>query len=193
MVTPKSLNYITVEKVKRKKLGIDIYSYKIKLNHRFNCNNITVKKSPNPITKYIKNHPLVYNKFTHKRTRKIKKIIKDDRLTDKLIEYIKPCAKYTYCLTNDALIISDTYTKYAFGKLTESAIKNYTSKHYIICGDKICANGELVIKNNTFIFDNASGTYAPKYKQIKVLKKALPFLNIKIIDMKSPDHPKYFI
>ena len=192
MVLLKSLNYITVEKVKRTKLGVDVYSYKIKLNQRLNCNNLTVKKSPNPITKFIKNHSSLYNKFTHKYKNKIKKIMKNSKLTENLIDYIKPCVKYNYCLTNDTLIISDTFTTYKFGKLTESTIKNYTSKHYIICEDKICANGELVIKNNTFIFDNASGTYKPKYNQIKVLKKALPFLNIKIIDKKSPDHSKYF-
>jgi hypothetical protein len=185
-------NYIVVEKYIRNILGVDTRFYKINLNQGYECTKkLTLKKAVNPITKQIQRNPKFYNAITHKRKNGSKKFIKNSNLTEKLINYIKPYEKYTYCLSNDMLVIAETKAKTNKTKITK-LIKNYTSKHFVICEDKVCASGELVIKDHTFIFDNSSGTYEPTYENIKTLKQALPFLNVKLVMLNSPEHSKYF-
>jgi hypothetical protein len=50
----------------------------------------------------------------------------------------------------------------------------------------------MVIHKNKLIFDNSSGTYKPTIRDLQTLKKRLPFLNLKIIDMNDKNHSKYF-
>jgi hypothetical protein len=50
----------------------------------------------------------------------------------------------------------------------------------------------MVIHNNTLIFDNASGTFKPTLDNLKALKEAMPFLKIKLVEMGSESHEKYF-
>ena len=66
------------------------------------------------------------------------------------------------------------------------------SKHVIMCNTLSCASGEMVIRNNTFIFDNNSGTYKPTFNNLQSIKNAIPFLRYKIIDMLNPSHENYF-
>ena len=188
----KKEKYIVVKKFKRNIFGVDTRFYKIKLNEGFRCKKIlTLKKNANIYTKTLKTFPQMYNVLTNKRKSGSKKIMKNSNLTLNLIKYIKPYEKYTYCLTKDTLVIAETKASTNKTKLMKY-IKNYTSKHLVICEESGCASGELVIKNNTFVFDNSSGTYEPAYENIASLKKALPFLNIKLVMMDSPDHSKYF-
>lgn len=188
----KKENYIVVQKFKRNVLGVDTRFYKIKLNEGFHCEKkMTLKKMVNPLTKTLKNFPRTYNALTHKRKSGSKTFMKNSELTANLIKYIKPYEKYTYCLTKDTLVIAETKASINKTKLVKN-VKNYTSKHFVICEESGCASGELVLKNNTFVFDNSSGTYEPTYENIKSLKKALPFLNIKLVMMDSPEHSKYF-
>jgi len=188
----KKRDYIVVEKYMRNILGLDTRLYKINLNQGFHCNKkLTLKKKVNPLTKKIKNNPIIYDVLTHHKKISTKTLKKDTKITEHLIKIIKPYGKYTYCLTSDTLIISETKSsenKTKFAKV----IKDYTSKHFNICNENPCASGELVIKDNMFIFDNSSGTFEPGYESIKKLKTALPFLNIKLVMMGTPEHKKYF-
>jgi len=186
-------NYIVVEKYIRHILGVDTRLYVIKLNQGFRCmKKMTLKKSVNPVTKKIKNNPNTYDLLTHKKKLDTKKFMKNQRLTENLIKFIKPYEKYTYCLSNDTLVIAETKASTNKSKFVK-IIKNYTSKHFVLCGEDACASGELVFKNNTFVFDNSSGTFEPTYDNIKSLKKALPFLNTKLVMMNTPEHAKYFL
>jgi hypothetical protein len=185
-------NFIFVEKYTRNILGVDTRLYKIKLNQGFKCTKkLTLKKMVHPVTRQIKNNPRLYDLVTHKKKVNSRKIIKNSRLTENLIKMIKPYEKYTYCLTNDTLVIAETKSSMNKTKLAK-IIKNYTSKHFVLCEESACASGELVIKDNTFVFDNSSGTFEPIYENIKSLKKALPFLNTKLVMMNSPEHSNYF-
>ena len=59
-VKRKKANYIVVEKFKRNILGVDTRLYKIKLNEGFQCTKkLTLKKMVNPITKTLKNFPIL--------------------------------------------------------------------------------------------------------------------------------------
>ena len=91
--------------------------------------------------------------------------------------------KYNYCLTKNTLILSSA----------SSFSNNLFAKHSILCEKNSYASGEMVFHKNYLIFNNNSGTYNPTLKNIKILKKALPFLKIKIIDMNSDLNKKYFI
>jgi hypothetical protein len=185
-------NSIVVEKYTRNILGVDTRLYIIKLNQGFRClKKMTLKKSVNPVTKKIKNNPKTYDLLTHKKKINTKEIVKNQKLTEKLIKFIKPYEKYTYCLTNDTLVLAETKASTNKTKMAK-IIKNYTSKHFVLCGEDACASGEVVIKNNTFIFDNSSGTFEPTYENIKSLKKAIPFLNMKLVMMDTPEHATYF-
>lgn len=188
----KKSGYIVVEKYMRNILGVDTRLYKIKLNQGFRCTKkLTLKKKVNPLTRKIKNHPIIYDLLTHNKRTSTKTIKKNNKITKNLIKCIKPYGKYTYCLTDDTLVIAETKADENKTKFTK-VIKNYTSKHFVLCDESACASGELVIKDNTFIFDNSSGTFEPTYANIKKLKTALPFLNTKLVMMGTAEHLKYF-
>lgn len=171
------MNYIVVDSYVRSFLGKDINLYKIKLNNSYKCKHYTIKRRPNILTRTIK-----YFKLYSQHLNTQKKIYKNDSCTKNLIQQIKPYKKYTYCLENDKLIIAET---------KQTILRDLVSKHFMICG-KTCASGEMVIKNNMLVFDNSSGTYKPRYEDIKILKKALSFLDIKILSKDSPEHSIYF-
>lgn len=104
----------------------------------------------------------------------------------KLSKYISNEEKYTYCLNQDNLILSETFNK------NKTIVKNLFSKHFFLCKDKPCTSGELVFHKNKLVFDNSSGTYKPTIDNLKSIKKVLSFLNVKIIDMNDKNHSKYF-
>ena len=58
--------------------------------------------------------------------------------------------------------------------------------------NKLYTSGELVFHKNKLVFDNSSGTYKATIDNLKSIKKALSFLNVKIIDLYDKNHPKYF-
>jgi hypothetical protein len=90
-------------------------------------------------------------------------------------------------LNKDTLIFAETKTHE-----NNSLLKDWLSKHIMLCNKTACASGEMVIHNNSFVFDNSSGTFQPTIQNLKSLNLAIPFLNIKTQDMKAPTHDKYF-
>jgi hypothetical protein len=108
-------------------------------------------------------------------TRKVKqtRLPKDGTFVQTLKKHLDANGVYTYCLNSDGtLMIAETSH--------ESLTKELLSKHVLLCGDEPCASGELRIVGNTMIFDNDSGTYRPSGDDLKSLKKALPFVDIKL-------------
>jgi hypothetical protein len=117
-----------------------------------------------------------------------KKIYKyDEHLTAKITDEMNVNEKYTYCLNKNSIIFTET-----ININNNSSIKNYMSKHVIMCNTLSCASGEMVIRNDTFIFDNNSGTYKPTFNNLQSITNAMPFLRHKIIDILNPLHEKYF-
>ena len=109
-------------------------------------------------------------------------IANNNEITENLIKIIKPYGKFTYCLTDNSLIIAETKVDRNKTKINKF-VRDLTSKHYLICDKGVCASGELMIKDNTFIFDNSSGTFKPTLENLQNLKKALPNLNMKLTIM----------
>ena len=82
----KKKDYIVVEKYMRNILGLDTRLYKINLNQGFHCNKkLTLKKKVNPLTKKIKNNPLIYDILTHHKKISTKTLKKDTKITEHLI------------------------------------------------------------------------------------------------------------
>ena len=184
--------FIVVEKYVKRILGVDTRLYKIKLNNDYPCRNkLTVKKSIKPFVILLKKNKKKVNSLTNKE-KSVKKFEKNKSLSTNLIKFINPYEKYTYCLYEDTLIIAETKSSENKSKLTKK-IKDYSSKHYVMCKkDETCASGELVIKDDTFIFDNSSGTFEPTLANLQFLKRALPFLKVKIMTMDMPSHASFF-
>jgi hypothetical protein len=173
---------IIVEKYMRKIAGVDTHLYKIKLNN-YKCDKkVTLKKKPRSYINILKNNPSLYDFFSRKKLINTILVNNNNEITESLIKIIKPYGKFTYCLTDNALIISET--KVARNKTNvRKFVRDLTSKHYLICDKGVCASGELMIKDNTFIFDNSSGTFKPTLENLQNLKKALPNLNMKLTIM----------
>lgn len=185
-------NYIEINNYKKKIMGQNINIIIIKLNNKkSNCTKHLTQKQ------YIKKDKLIIkpsNKTMksifsyYMKNKDIEKINKkDNKIMMKLSKYISNEEKYTYCLNQDNLIISET-----MNENNKSIVKNLFSKHIFLCKDKPCASGELVFHKNKLVFDNSSGTYKPTIDNLKSIKKALSFLNVKIIDMNDKNHSKYF-
>jgi hypothetical protein len=180
-------DFIVAEKYVKSILGVDTRLYKIKLNNDYPCRKkLTLKKTINPIVLLLKKNKKLINSLTNKK-KVIKKFEKNSSLNANLIKFIEPYEKYTYCLYEDTVVIAENKTKFT------KKVKDYSSKHYVMCKENAaCASGELVIKHNSFIFDNSSGTFEPSLTNLQFLKRALPFLNVKIMTMDMPLHSKFF-
>ena len=173
---------IIVEKYMRKLAGVDTHLYKIKLNN-YKCDKkVTLKKKPRSYINILKNNPNLYDFFSRKKLINTILVNNNNEITENLIKIIKPYGKFTYCLTDNALIISETKVARNKTKIRKF-VRDLTSKHYLICDKGVCASGELMIKDNTFIFDNSSGTFKPTLENLQNLKKALPNLNMKLTIM----------
>ena len=173
---------IIVEKYMRKIAGVDTHLYKIKLNN-YKCDKkVTLKKKPRSYINILKNNPNLYDFFSRKKLINTLLVNNNNEITENLIKIIKPYGKFTYCLTDNALIISETKVAKNKTKIRKF-VRDLTSKHYLICDKGVCASGELMIKDNTFIFDNSSGTFKPTLENLQNLKKALPNLNMKLTIM----------
>ena len=173
---------IIVEKYMRKIAGVYTHLYKIKLNN-YKCDKkITLKKKPRSYINILKNNPNLYDFFSRKKLINTILVNNNNEITENLIKIIKPYGKFTYCLTDNALIISETKVARNKTKIRKF-VRDLTSKHYLICDKGVCASGELMIKDNTFIFDNSSGTFKPTLENLQNLKKALPNLNMKLTTM----------
>ena len=173
---------IIVEKYMRKLAGVDTHLYKIKLNN-YKCDKkVTLKKKPRSYINILKNNPNLYDFFSRKKLINTILINNNNEITENLIKIINPYGKFTYCLTDNALIISETKVARNKTKIRKF-VRDLTSKHYLICDKGVCASGELMIKDNTFIFDNSSGTFKPTLENLQNLKKALPNLNMKLTIM----------
>jgi hypothetical protein len=93
--------------------------------------------------------------------------------------------KYTYCLNHDTLVIAETMTK-----KNKSKIKDFFSKHGLLCDQTVCAAGEMKFNKTSngsykMIFDNGSGTFRPSKSDLLVLKKELPYFDIEVVDFKA--------
>ena len=182
-------NYIILEKYEKNILGVIIRIYKIKFNTLYKCShNLTLKKREDYIKKIVKN----INLLDYLTSDKIlsKKIYKHDKkFTEKIIDNIDNSAneKFTFCLNKNILIFAETKTIH-----NKSIIKDYLTKHIMLCDNSACASGEMVINNKLFIFDNSSGTFRPNVYNLRSIKQALPFLHIKITNMHSNTHKTLF-
>ena len=182
-----SHNSIVFNKYEKEILGVQARIYVLHLHKKYQCRPpITLKKVAGKIRRFIaqKLHVLDY---LEKHKIFSKHLPKNKKLMDTILEDIDTTTKYTYCLNKDTLIFAETRTE-----KDHSILKDYLSKHVILCSNDACASGEMVVYKNTFIFDNNSGSYFPSMENLKTLKKALSFLPIKIIDMNSEEHAKYF-
>jgi len=82
---------------------------------------------------------------------------------------------YTYCLIDDAIIFAEFKPK----DHKDWAIYDEYSKHALICdANEICVSGEFIKKNDNFVFDNNSGTYAPTAQDLAKLKKVKDYLGM---------------
>ena len=173
--------YIILEKYEKNILGVIIHIYKINFNTSYKCaHNLTLKKQTDYIKKYVVKN---INLFDYLTSNKIfsKKIYKyDKKFTEKIIDNIDNFTneKYTFCLNKNTLIFAETNHNKSF-------IKEFMTKHIMLCDDTACASGEMVINNNLFIFDNSSGTFKPSVHNLQSIKQALPFLHVKITNMNS--------
>jgi len=179
--TLKKKNYIILEKYKKNVFGVDINIYKLKFNTKYKCSNfLTLKKKTDYLKKTIvKNIHLL--KFLTKNKIFSKKINKYDKnITKKIINLMNANEKYTFCLNKNELIFAETKT----GK-NNSTVKEWMTKHIMLCDKNACASGEMIVHNNLLIFNNSSGTFKPSIYNLRSIKKAIPFMDIKITNMNS--------
>jgi hypothetical protein len=175
-------NVITFEKYKKQILGVEVVFYiiRFKTNKNLCKTHLTLKRKSDYIKKYVvkKTH---FFKYLTKHKVFSKTLYKYDKnLTEKVIRLIDTREKYTYCLNKSTLVFATTRTTE-----NKSKVKDFMTKHVMICKEDVCASGEMIIHKNKFIFNNASGTFRPSMSNLQSIKKALPFLNIQIKDMKS--------
>lgn len=177
-----SKSLISVEKSMRRFLGVKTFIYRFLLHEGLSCNkNGLQPKHLGFFASEITAHKSLFKRITVKQKFRMRHFPKDHTLSARIIDYLKPEGKiYTFCLSHDELTVAEAppaeWSKFNPMKV----IKDALSKHVSICRKDICASGELVIKNGVFIFNNASGTYQPSLKNLKILKKALPWLKIKL-------------
>jgi len=176
-------NYISIEKYETNLLGLLTHIYIIYCNSAYKCkNNITIKKTKKKIGQLLfKEMGMNYLTQDKIATKKLYK--NDTHLMTKLKKIIDPTEKYTYCVNKDKLILAETKTQ-----ANQSHLKDIMSKHILLCDESACASGEMIFRNDTLIFDNSSGTYEPSMKNLQVLKKILPFLKIRLMNMNSNTH-----
>ena len=167
-----------MKNIKKKILGYKTTFYIIKINHKYKCTNKLkinnkYKLFRNKLIKKIKiKKYLLNNKIL------VQKIYKNNKMIENIKNIINHSITYNYCLYKNKLVLINR--------------NNFFSKHSIMCNKNPCCSGEMVFYKNSLVFNNNSGTYAPTYDDIKILKKALPFLKVKVVDMNSKLNKKYF-
>jgi hypothetical protein len=180
--------FITIQKFKQNILGTATTIYIIHLNDTHKCKKITLKNTKSKLKRVLLKNIKLFDFLTINNVKTINLNKNDSKIMEKILRIIKPNEKYNYCLNKDTLVIAETKTT-----KNNSFIKDFSSKHIMLCNEtNACASGEMVIQDNTFIFDNASGSYQPTIKNIEILRKALNFFKIKIVDINSTLHSKFF-
>ncbi len=171
---------IVIEKYLNNVLGVNTYLYIIHLNQRVSCRKQLGPKNNSKtlkLRKYIDFSSLLKNYMIDKM--KIEKNDKD--IMNKMTSLFDVNTKYTYCLNHDTLVIAETKTK-----KNKSKIKDFFSKHGLLCDQTVCAAGEMVFKKtstgNKMVFDNGSGTFRPSKSDLQVLKKELPYFETEIVN-----------
>jgi hypothetical protein len=172
---------IVVEKYFNNVLGVNTYLYIVHLNQRVSCRKQLGPKNNSKtlkLRKYIDFSSLLKNYMINKI--KIEKNDKD--IMNKMTSLFDVNTKYTYCLNHDTLVISETKTK-----KNKSNIKDFFSKHGLLCDQTVCAAGEMKFKqkpNGSYkmVFDNGSGTFRPSKSDLEVLKKELPYFDTETIN-----------
>ncbi len=183
---PSSHSFV-FEKFEREVLGVEARIYVLHLHKQYRCKPpITLKRTAGKIRRFIakKLHVLDYleeHRIFSKHLPKTKTGVQT------ILDNMNTKTKYTYCLNKDTLIFAETRTT-----TDHAMLKDWLSKHIILCGDTACSSGEMMIYRNQFIFDNNSGSYFPSKENLETLKTALAFLPIKVVEMDSKDHAKYF-
>jgi hypothetical protein len=178
----KSYNgFIVVEKYLNNVLGVNTYLYVIHLNQTISCRKQLTPKNNSKtliLRKYVDFYPLLKKYMTDKI--KIEKNDKD--IMNKIASVFDVNTKYTYCLNHNSLIVAETKTT-----KNKSQIKDFFSKHGLLCDQKVCAAGEMKFSkkpNGTYkmVFDNGSGTFRPSKSDLQVLKKELPYFDIETVN-----------
>ena len=172
---------IVIEKYLNNVLGVNTYLYIVHLNQRVSCRKHLGPKNNSKTLKLRKYYDFssLLKKYMVDRI-KIEKNDKD--IMNKLITTFDVNTKYTYCLNHDTLVIAETMTK-----KNKSKIKDFFSKHGLLCDQKVCAAGEMKFNktsngNYKMVFDNGSGTFRPNKSDLQVLKKELPYFDIETVD-----------
>lgn len=105
-------------------------------------------------------------------------IPKTHKFVESMGKVMKRSVPYTYCLNPRSLLMAETSHM--------SRIKDYLSKHVLLCGARPCVSGEMRFDGERMIFDNNSGTYKPAAKHLENLKMALRFagpgIEIKVLN-----------
>jgi len=182
---------IIIEKYLNNVLGVNTYLYIIHLNQTISCKKHLGPKNNSKtlrLRKYLDFSPLLKKYMVDKVT-----INKNDKnIMSQMITLFDVKTKYTYCLNRDTLVIAGTKTK-----KNKSDIKDFFSKHGLLCDQKVCAAGEMVFYKNTngnykMVFDNESGTFRPSKDDLQVLKKQMPYFDVDVVDLKSEKKAQYF-
>jgi hypothetical protein len=172
--------YIVIEKYLNNILGVNTYLYVIQLNQTISCKKHLGPKN-NSKTLRFRKYLDVSNFLKKYMIDRVKIDKNDENIMNKLISMFDVNTKYTYCLNHDTLVIAETKTK-----KNKSKIKDFFSKHGLLCDQTVCAAGEMVFKKtsngNKMVFDNGSGTFRPSKSDLEVLKKELPYFDIETVD-----------
>jgi hypothetical protein len=199
-------DYITIKKYKTIVLGVVTHIYNVKLNTDMKCGNgMTIKKTEDTVTHHVYNKIGLIDKIL-KKPIKTYRLRKDDpHITNKMATIFDTNQKYTYCLSNDTIVFSET--KKSDNKINESEdhinnVKDFMSKHVMLCGNQTCISGEAIFciqpsKSSTeeiveILFDNSSGTFRPNFSNLKYLHKAIPYLNIRLLRRGTISHKHNF-
>ena len=175
---------IVIEKYLNNVLGVNTYLYVFHLNQTISCKKHLGPKNNSKtlrLRKYVDFSPLLKKYMVDKI--KIEKSDKD--IMNKIIPIFDVNTKYTYCLNHDTLVIAETMTK-----KNKSKIKDFFSKHGLLCDQTVCAAGEMKFNKTSngsykMIFDNGSGTFRPSKSDLLVLKKELPYFDLEVVDFKA--------
>lgn len=173
--------FIVIEKYLNNVLGVNTYLYIIHLNQTISCRKHLGPKNNSKtlrLRKYIDFSSFLKNYMINKI--KIEKNDKD--IMNKMVSVFDVNTKYTYCLNRDTLVIAETKTT-----KNKSQIKDFFSKHGLLCDQKVCAAGEMMFNktlngNYKMVFDNGSGTFRPSKSDLQVLKKELPYFYIETVN-----------
>jgi hypothetical protein len=186
-------DFIVVDKYEIKVLDVPVHVYIIHLHDTIYCKeHLTNKKGFFSLIEVFNKKLNVYYNLPNQYKIVSKKIYKNDKhILDKLESIMNVNENYTYCLHEDSLIMVETKTIQ-----NNSYVKRRMSTHNLLCKKNSCAAGEVVFdKDGTrkvMVFNNGSGTYQPTYKNLLYIKKALPYLPLKIVEYNSKINSKYF-